>query len=99
LVASRLVKVKGCFMANVCVNHELDRWPDRFAALMTPALRNTRILDAEAAGDRNAIVMAGAVAGLQRPILLLPPEQKAKVISLSLDRLNFRRPRALRPRS
>jgi len=98
LVSSRLVKSKGCFMANICVNHDLDRWPDRFAALMKPALRNIRILDAEATADRNAIVMAGAVAGLQRPILLLPPEHKANTISLNLDRLNFRSPRVVKSR-
>ena len=57
-----------------------------------------RILNAEATADRNAIVMAGAVAGLQRPILLLPPEHKANAISLNLDRLNFRSPRIVRSR-
>jgi spermidine synthase len=93
LAALRLVKSTGCFMANICVNHARDRGPDQIAALMRPALRNVRILDAEHAADCNAIVIAGAVNELERPILLHPPESNAKDIALNLDRLTFRCPR------
>jgi spermidine synthase len=97
LVALRLVKGTGCFLANVCVNEYIGQTADWFAAAMMPALRNVRILDAKPSGNSNAIVMAGAVKDLQRPILLLPPEFKAREVAHSLDLLTLRKPHSAKP--
>jgi spermidine synthase len=90
LVAARL-RANGCFLANVHVLHDLDRTPDRFAALVQETWDDVRLLDTRGIVNRNAILMAGAVAALAPPLLMMPPEAGADEIERQLAQLSFRR--------
>jgi spermidine synthase len=88
-VKARL-RLGGCLFANIHVLHDFDPAPDRFAALVERLWRDVRLLDARGAVNRNAIVMAGAVSGLARPTLTVPPEAGGEEIEHELARLAFR---------
>jgi spermidine synthase len=89
LVRARL-RPAGCMLANIHVLHDLDPAPDRFAAMVETVWRDVRLLDARGTVNRNAIVMAGAVAALERPSLVRVPEAAADEIAEELARLAFR---------
>jgi hypothetical protein len=55
-----------------------------------------RILDTPGALNRNAIVLGGAVARLERPRLVMPPEISTGQIAEELERMRFRSCRRLR---
>lgn len=80
----------GLFLANVLVKHDFDEAADRAAKAMKAAWSEVRLLDTLGVVDRNAIVMAGQVARLRPPKLLMRPQTEAGGIDRQLRRLQFR---------
>jgi hypothetical protein len=60
---------------------------------MTQAGLPVWILDAPGVSNRNSIVLGGALGGLEKPCLTMPPEFSAAQIAEELDRMSFRPPR------
>lgn len=93
LVKARL-KPGGIFLTNLIVLDDDDRHPDRFCYRLKTVFAGVKLLDADGWVDRNAIAVAGAVAKLKPPRLLLRPRAGAKKLAKLLKGLDFR---ALRP--
>ena len=89
LVRPRLT-ASGSIFVNVHVESDLDDAPDRVAAAMASAWPSMRILDREGQPHRNAIVMAGAVSALERPVLQMRPAIEPGEIIAELDAMKFR---------
>ena len=89
LVRPRLTAL-GRIFVNVHVENDLDDSPDQVAAAMTSAWPSVRILDREGYPHRNAIVMAGAVSGLEKPTLHMQPAIESGEIIAELDAMRFR---------
>jgi SAM-dependent methyltransferase len=94
LVKARLRAHGAIFLVNILTANDDDRTPDRIAHLMRQTWRQVRLLDADGWEDRNAVGLAGAVAKLRRPRLLLRPERRARSIARNLRELEFRTLRA-----
>ncbi|MEI9888507.1 MAG: fused MFS/spermidine synthase [Rhizomicrobium sp.] len=90
LAKTRLRPRRGLFLVNVLVADDADRTPDRVARTMRRTWRDVRLLDCDGWDDRNAVVLAGAVATLPRPRLLLKPQRCARKIAAGLRTLDFR---------
>jgi len=90
LAKSRLRTRGAIFLVNILTANDNDRTPDRIARLMRRAWRQVRLLDADGWEDRNAIGLAGAVAKLRRPRLLLPPARSARKVAAGLKAFEFR---------
>jgi spermidine synthase len=89
LIRDRLAQ-RGAVFANVHVKHDLDGLPDRIASDMSNVWPNVRLLDSEGFLGRNAIVMAGVVAHLRTPYVILPPETDANAIDKELATMKYR---------
>jgi SAM-dependent methyltransferase len=94
LVKARLKPRHGIVLANLLVADDDDRTPDRIVRLMGRTWRHTRLLDCDGWENRNAVALAGAVRGLKRPRLLLPPARGARKLAADLKALEFRALRA-----
>lgn len=90
LARTRLKKRTGCFLANAYVVNSRDRKADRLVAAMAAAFGTARLLDERGSTNRNAIAMAGAVAGLKPPKLLMAPKCDVEDIVRTLERMKFR---------
>ncbi|HEY0105404.1 MAG TPA: hypothetical protein VGB91_04915, partial [Rhizomicrobium sp.] len=90
LAKARMARRGAILLMNVIVADDADRTPDRIARAMGESFRHVRLLDCDGWMDRNALVMAGAVAGAARPKLLLKPERCARQIARELKDLVFR---------
>jgi spermidine synthase len=90
LVRPRLTP-SGSIFVNVHVENDLDDAPDQVAAAMASAWSNVRILDRLGHPHRNAIVMAGGVADLERPAVQMRPAVESGDIITELDAMQFRR--------
>jgi spermidine synthase len=80
----------GTVFANVHIKHDFDDYADRLAKTMKSAWPDARVLDAMGLCPRNAIVMAGGVAGLRPPKLIMAPNTNAGGVKTALERLQFR---------
>jgi len=89
LVASRVAR-RGVVLANVHVTSDADIAAERMADCMANVWPEVRLLDTKGLNGRNAIVMAGAVARLNRPGLRMTPAADASVIAAELAMMNFR---------
>jgi spermidine synthase len=89
LVRDRL-KERGAVFENANVKCDSDDHADRIAERMTSVWPNVRVLDSDRVPGRNAIVMAGRVAHLRAPYLLVPPETDSQMIDKSLGRMKYR---------
>lgn len=94
LVKSRLRPRNGIFLVNLLVASDADRTPDRVARQMQQTWPQVRLLDADGWDDRNAVALAGAVAKMKRPRLLVAPQRCARKIAAGLKVLDFRPLRA-----
>ena len=92
LVCDRLSR-RGTVFANIHVQHDCDRYADRVADCMANVFPDVRLLDSEGDG-RNAIVMAGTVANLCPPNMIVPPQAEHDVIESELAAMKFRMWRA-----
>jgi spermidine synthase len=72
LAASRLAP-QGILVANVMANGAGDRRVRRLAGLMQIAFNDVRVFAVPGRAHGNVLVMAGAVAGLKKPKLEMPP--------------------------
>jgi spermidine synthase len=91
LVQARL-NPSGSAFVNVHVEDDRDDAADRMAREMAKVWRDVRILDRIGGTNRNAIVMAGGVLGLQKPMLEMPPALDAGEIVTELEAMQFRAP-------
>jgi hypothetical protein len=89
LARSRLNR-RGRIFVNVHAMDDLDDAPDRISMNMAEAWPNVRLLDCRGRRNRNAIVMAGAVLCLKRPVLHMRPQMSAAEIDAELGALHFR---------
>ena len=90
LVKSRLKWRGALFLMNVIVDNDEDRTPDDLVRLMRKQWRRVRLLDTDGWIDRNAVIAAGAVGGLKRPKVLMPPKTGAAKLARELDILDWR---------
>jgi hypothetical protein len=70
--------------------------PERVAYCMSATSPDVRILDRHGAKYRNATVAAGAVRGLKRPVLLMPPAIEETNLAKALAAMQFVTCRALK---
>jgi len=89
LIRDRLAQ-RGVLLANVHVQHDGDQLPDRIANSMAYVWPEVRVLDSVGFLGRNAIVMAGAVANLQPPYVIVPPEAESNAIDKELATMRYR---------
>jgi spermidine synthase len=89
----------GLFLANIFVAHDLDDAADRFAVAFHDSWQCVRLLDQSNSPDRNVIVAAGAIDGLEPPTLILPPRYGDEEIIDGLRSMRFRALRQVRSRS
>ena len=95
--ARRCLRDDGIAFVNVCLNRKSDPAADGISQRFHAAGWSVRLLD-EPGGERNAIVMAGAVKSLRRPQMLMPPATDEKQARRRLKAMRFRRRRAVSPR-
>jgi cyclopropane fatty-acyl-phospholipid synthase-like methyltransferase len=91
LAKSRLKARGGLFLMNVIVDDDEDATPDRLVRAMRKQWSKVRLLDSDGWTDRNAVIAAGAVTGLKRPRLLMPPKPGTGKLARELDILDWRR--------
>ena len=97
VLARTRLAAAGVILLNAVLAHDLDRFADRVAAGMANAGLSTRILDAAGTRDRNAIILGGAVAGLQPPTLRVRPDTLADTLAAELAEMTFRTRRRADP--
>ena len=95
LLGSRLAP-GGVVFANIHVKYDLDDDADRIASCMNEVWAEVRLLDSKEIGARNVIVMAGAVSGLDEPLMLMPPAHGCDEIESELAAMGFCASSALR---
>jgi spermidine synthase len=95
-IAGRRLNPGGVFLANVFLPHDLDDTADRYANMLRAHWSSVRLLDQKNASCRNAIVLAGAVDGLDAPVLISPPQYGADEIAADLNNMRFRPLRRVR---
>ena len=91
MARDRLGEGAGVFVANIHLLDDNDPAADRYGELMSGAWPEILLLDTPGEKNRNALVMAGSVAGFVRPMLRVPPAIGAAEISQELHRLAFLR--------
>jgi spermidine synthase len=89
LARSRLKRGDSLFILNMIIDGDGDTRPIEMVDLMQDAWRDVRVLDSPSWSKRNAIIAAGAVAGLKRPHLLLKPGRFTKVLRKELADMQF----------
>ena len=95
--ARRVLAEDGAILINICLHKKIDPTADRMAEGFAAAGWPVRLLDSPGA-ERNAIVLAGAVKGLRRPALTLPPAARTGWTRRNLKVMRFRKwKRAKRP--
>jgi hypothetical protein len=88
LVKRRLAP-SGALFVNAFVRGDDDTFADDLAVRMRQVWRQVRMLDMKTRINRNAILMAGAVAHLGQPTLIAAPEIEASDIEADLRRMAF----------
>jgi spermidine synthase len=89
LVRPRL-NPSGTVFVNVHVENDLDHAADRMAIEMAKVWPDVRILVRDGSTHRNAIVMAGGVLTLRKPVLQMRPAMDTDEIVAELDAMRFR---------
>lgn len=80
----------GLFLMNVIVDNDDDRTPDNLVRALRKEWSRVRLLDTDGWVDRNAVIAAGAVAGLKKPTVLMPPKPGAARLTRELEILDWR---------
>lgn len=89
--ARKCVKRDGLLLVNVCLHGRKDRLADEIACGLAERGWPVKLLD-EPGGARNAIVAAGAIKGLRRPGLSMPPDIGTAQLGRGLAAMRFRIP-------
>jgi SAM-dependent methyltransferase len=90
-VKAHLSGANAIYLENMLVDDDEDRAPDNRARLLQQVWPDVRLLDCDGWVDRNAVIAAGAVRGLRKPKLLMPPSRGVKKLERELESLTFRR--------
>ena len=93
-VKAHLIGGNAIYLENILVDDDEDRAPDLRARLLQAIWPDVRLLDCDGWVDRNAVIAAGAVRGLRKPKLIMPPSRGVKKLERELDSLRFRRLRS-----
>ncbi|HEX2593685.1 MAG TPA: fused MFS/spermidine synthase [Rhizomicrobium sp.] len=80
----------GVFVVNVIAAKLRDPLVRRVATLLETTWDNVRVLGSREGGSHNALVMAGAVANLKRPKLIMPPRVGRGELLDALKEMDFR---------
>ena len=90
LAKSRL-KVRGSlFLMNVIVDDDDDTTPDNLVRALRKQWGKVRLLDTDGWVERNAVIAAGSVTKLKKPLLLIPPSPGAAKLARELAILDWR---------
>jgi spermidine synthase len=89
--AAKRLRTDGIIFTNVHVASDSDTMPERVASSMSAASSDVRILDRPGTKYRNAIVASGAVCGLKKPALLMPPAIEAAKLAKALAAMQLLR--------
>ncbi|MCC7048190.1 MAG: fused MFS/spermidine synthase [Alphaproteobacteria bacterium] len=89
-IARKRLRPRGHILVNVLLANDRDRTADAIAAAMAKAGLAVQLLDTTGDVDRNAIVVGGRGAALERPSLLVAPRRDRKSIADALDEMRFR---------
>ena len=89
-LAKARLRPGGVFAMNIIVDDDADRTPDRIGRTAQKSFRHVRLLDSDGWIDRNAVLIAGAVAQLPRPRLLMKPARGARRLAREIRDLDFR---------
>ncbi|MCC6912807.1 MAG: fused MFS/spermidine synthase [Rhodospirillaceae bacterium] len=92
-VKARLPEMQGLFLANVYLHHAFDLAADRMVEATFLHWPAVRLLDSRVSTSGNAIVMAGDVADLHSPGLLIYPEVEWSRVAEELRLMAFRESR------
>jgi spermidine synthase len=87
LVRDRLAHPAGVFIANIHVRDDNDPAARRYVGQMSAAWSEARFLDTPGRKNRNALVLAGAIATLELPSLRIAPAFGADEIAAELASL------------
>ncbi|HWA68333.1 MAG TPA: fused MFS/spermidine synthase [Rhizomicrobium sp.] len=90
LAKSRMT-ANGLFLMNVIVADDKDRTPDNLVRAMRALWPRVRLLDTDGWVDRNAVIVAGRVSGLKKPVVLTPPKPGCAKLARQLDILDWRK--------
>jgi threonine dehydrogenase-like Zn-dependent dehydrogenase len=90
LAKSRMKPRGALFLMNVIVDDDDDQTPDRMVRLLRRQWSKVRLLDTDGWVDRNAVIVAGSVAKLRKPKLMMPPRTGAKKLKRELAVLDWR---------
>ena len=93
-VKAHLTGTNAIYLENMLVDDDEDRAPDNRVRLLQQVWPEVRLLDCDGWVDRNAVIAAGAVRGLRKPKLFMPPSRGVKKLERELDSLCFRRLRS-----
>jgi spermidine synthase len=89
-LARNHLSLRGALFVNAHLDHAFDRRALHIAECMSDAFPRVRLLDSRRCLERNAIVMAGHVAHVEPPILLVTPQVDRAAIERELTSLSFR---------
>ena len=89
-LAKSTLRPRGVFAMNIMVKDDHDRTPDRIARTALTSFRHVRLLDTDGWIDRNAVLIAGSVASLPKPRLLMKPQRRARRLASEIRELDFR---------
>ncbi len=90
LAKSRMKRQGALFLMNVIVADDDDATPDNLVRAMRRQWGRVRLLDTDGWTDRNAVIAAGAVTGLKKPVVLMPPRPGGAKLAKELDVLDWR---------
>jgi len=90
LAKSRLKPRNSLFLMNVIVEDDDDRTPDILVRAMRAQWGRVRLLDTDGWTDRNAVIAAGAVTNLKKPLVLMPPQPGGAKLARQLAVLDWR---------
>jgi hypothetical protein len=90
LAKSRLKERGALFLMNVIVADDDDATPGNLMRLLRQCWTKARMLDTPDWIDRNAVLVAGNVAKLRKPVLSMPPKTGAKKLKRELALMEWR---------
>ena len=90
LARSRMTRRGSLFLMNVIVADDDDATPDNLVRSMRKVWPGVRLLDTDGWTDRNAVIVGGAVAGLKKPMVLMPPQPGGRKLARELEILDWR---------
>ena len=91
LAHARMKARNSLFLMNVIVDDDDDTVPDDLVRMMRKCWSGVRLLDTDGWVDRNAVIVAGTVAKLKKPRMLMPPQPGGAKAARQLAILDFRR--------